>query len=351
MTQLKVGIIGLGRAGIKMHMAELEKKQDMFKVVAGCDIAADRREAAEKALPGITLYDDYKLMILDPNIDIIAVATRSLDHVQHSIDALNAGKYVICEKPVTDRVTEFDRLLEASYKHPNKLFIRHNRRFEPAFNHIQEIIASGKLGNVFEVKLRRNSYQWRQDWQTIKEFGGGQLLNWGPHIVDHSLQFLESPVESIWSSLKLVAALGDAEDHLKIIFTGKNKRIVDMEISGGCSISDPVYLIHGTRGSLLSQDEKTIKLKYLKETSNPPTCGSNPGNPPLEGGFGGQVNPEWIEEEIPVAPANLEDTTKQYDHVYDAIVKGIPYRVKLEEAREVVRVIEEVKKTAIDVMK
>ena len=85
------------------------------------------------------------------------------------------------------------------------LYIRHNRRFEPGFQHVREIIDSGLLGEVFEIKLRRVGYSRRDDWQTIMEFGGGQLLNWGPHIVDHSLRLLGAPLKSLWSDLKQTA--------------------------------------------------------------------------------------------------------------------------------------------------
>lgn len=110
------------------------------------------------------------------------------------------------EKPLACRLEDALELQKVSDANPGRVFVRHNRRFEPAFEHIREIIKSGKLGNIFEIKLCRHSFQWRADWQTILDCGGGQLLNWGPHLVDHALQFLESPVKELWSDLKLVAA-------------------------------------------------------------------------------------------------------------------------------------------------
>ena len=107
---------------------------------------------------------------------------------------------------------------------------------------MQEIIRSGILGDVYEIRLARHGYQRRDDWQTIKEFGGGQLLNWGPHIVDHALRFLESPVATQFSDLKFIAAVGDAEDHLKIVLKGENGRFVDMEISGGVALGAPTIV-------------------------------------------------------------------------------------------------------------
>ena len=223
--------------------------------------------------------------------------------------------------------------------------IRHNRRFEAAFTQIRDIIASGKLGWVYEIKLARNSFQWRADWQTLREFGGGQLLNWGPHIIDHSLRFLESPVKSVWSNLKLAAARGDAEDHIKIVFEGENGRIVDMEISGGVALSDPVYVIHGTRGSLISYDEQRLKLKYMNPAVPIPDIRPDRGNPK---GYGAPAKPVWVEDDLQVAPANGNDTHVIWRKIYESIREGKPYPIKFEEAREVVRVTELVRQGAID---
>ena len=95
-----------------------------------------------------------------------------------------------------------------------------------------EIIDSGKLGQVYEIRLSRNSYHRRNDWQTISEFGGGQLLNWGPHIVDHAIQFCGGDYADMYSNIQHVAAAGDCEDHIKIVFTGVNGRIVGYVVNG-----------------------------------------------------------------------------------------------------------------------
>ena len=343
--KIKVGILGLGRAGRSMHLRELAMFKDKFEFVAACDWDPEQIAEAKKEYPNARYYTEYKDLLADPEVDLVSVASRSLDHVNHALEAFNAGKKVFCEKPVTPYVAEFDRLWEAEKSRPGSIFIRHNRRFESAFTQIRDIIASGKLGWVYEVKLARNSFQWRNDWQTFTKFGGGQLLNWGPHIIDHSLQFLESPVKSVWSNLKLVAAKADAEDHIKIIFEGENGRIVDMEISGGVAIKDPVYVVHGTRGSLVSTDETRLHLKYMNPAIPLPEIAPKEGNPK---GFGSGFTPEWVEDDLQVAPANGNTTHVIWRELYEAIRNGKEFPIKFEEAREVVRVTEMVRQGAID---
>ncbi|HUT23179.1 MAG TPA: Gfo/Idh/MocA family oxidoreductase, partial [Sumerlaeia bacterium] len=240
---------------------------------------------------------------------------------------------------------EARKLKAAAARSKGKVFVRHNRRFEPAFQHIREIIASGLLGKVYEIKLRRNGYGRRDDWQTLIRCGGGQLLNWGPHIVDHALQFLESPVAGLWSDLKKIAAVGDAEDHLRIILTGENGRVVDLEISGGSAIGEPTYLVTGTKGALTS-DEREIRLRYLDPKKKLPRRRVKAASPPLGAYFGSPDVLEWIDETIPVKtpPGCAPDCDAIWDLLYDAIRHGKRFPITLDEALEVMRVISQAKK-------
>lgn len=342
-SSLKVGIWGLGRAGYGMHCYELELYRDEFEIVAGCDIEQDHLDAFAKRCPNAKTYLDGDKFLADESIDVVSVAVRSTQHADYAIRALNAGKYVFAEKPVALTSEAVDKLEKAAKEHPGRLFCRHNRRFETAFNHVQEIIRSGILGNVYEIKLCRHAYQFRDDWQAIIDCGGGQLNNWGPHLIDHALRLLESPVASVWSDLKRVTALGDAEDHLKIVFRGENKRIIDVEISGGIAISSPVYAVYGTRGTLVCEDEQDIKLKYLHPDFELPKTAAHPETPPLNGSFGGSTPIKWVRKTIMVEPSNKANANDIYHHLYMAIREGVPFPVKLEEAFDVVRWTERVK--------
>lgn len=336
---IALGIVGIGRAGWGMHCPELEGKEDRFRIAAACDILEKRRDQMAQKY-GCKTYREIGELIADPEVEMVDIATRSCDHFLHASLALNVGKDVFLEKPMCLTYAEAARLLELSSTSVGNLYVRHNRRYEPGFQHIREIIASGILGEVYEIKLRRVGFQRRDDWQTLMEFGGGQLLNWGPHIIDHALRFLESPVKSIWSDLKCVAAAGDAEDHLKIILTGTNGRLVDIEISGGAAITEPEYLVWGTRGALKSSGNE-IQLKYIEPDQVLKERRANPDTPGET--FGSPEQLEWIEETIPVSPADPVNMTSIWGELYATVREGHPFRIKLEEAVEVMRVVSEVK--------
>jgi scyllo-inositol 2-dehydrogenase (NADP+) len=337
---IKIGIAGLGRAGSGMQLNELSSRKEFFNVVAVCDVIEERRkQASEKYV--CRAYEKVQDLIADPDIEMVSVATRSYEHHNHVKMALEAGKDVLVEKPMCCTYKEALSLKEIAGKSSGSLYVRHNRRFEPGFQHIREIMDSGILGDVYEIKLRRVGYQRRDDWQTIKKFGGGQLLNWGPHIIDHGLQFLQSPLKSIWSDLKMIASVGDAEDHLKIILTGENNRIVDLEISGGAAISEPEYLVWGTRGALLC-DGNTIKMKYLDPNVELEQREANPGTP--DASFGSSEKLVWIEESIGINPKKKVNMTIIWDELYKAVREGIPFPITLDEAVEVMKVVSAAKK-------
>lgn len=343
MDAVKVGLIGVGRAGWGMHLNEMEMFPGKFILVAAADVLEERRQKVGERFSACRIYADASALIADPEVELVVVACRSNEHVRYAVEALEKGKRVFLEKPIATNQADWQNLAEATRLHPQRIFFRQNRRFEPAFNHICEIMASGVLGEVYEVKLCRHSYQRRKDWQTLASCGGGQLNNWGPHLIDQGLQLLESPLADLWADLKNTVALGDAEDHLKIIMRGENGRVIDIEISGGVAIPAPVYAVYGTRGTLISPDEQDFVLKYLEPDQCFGTETADPGTPDI---FGRYSNPEplrWRRKTIMVEPANQANITDIYGHVYAAMREGKPFRVLPEEALKVAEVTLQVK--------
>ena len=338
---IRIGIVGLGRAGLRMHCKELKGRQKKFQIVAGCDPIRQRRDLLAKKYNCRT-YGKIKDLIADPNVELVDVANRTSDHVPDALAGLKGGKTVFLEKPIATCYAEARKLKSAVARSKGKLYIRHNMRFAPAYQHIREIIASGILGEVYEIKLRRNKFLRRDDWQTLKSCNGGLLLNWGPHIIDHGLRFLESPLVNLWSDLKKVAAVGDAEDHLKIIMVGKNGRVIDLEISGGAAITESEYLVFGNRGAL-SSDSVNIHLRYLDPKKKLRVRRAKSGTP-TDLKFGDAETLKWIDKTIKVAPKAKCAKNDIWDYLYSAIRQRKKFPITLDESLEVMKVISLVKK-------
>ncbi len=101
MDPIRIGLVGIGRAGWGMHAPEIEKNIDKATFVAACDIIPERAEAMQKRFPGCKAYTDIDALIADPNVELVSIATRSCDHFAHAKRALLAGKDVLIEKPMS----------------------------------------------------------------------------------------------------------------------------------------------------------------------------------------------------------------------------------------------------------
>jgi predicted dehydrogenase len=330
---LCIGVLGVGRAGWGMISQEVKDRPDI-RIAAGCDIIKDRPQKLAAAF-GATPYTNRKKFLQDPNVELVVVATRSRDHAAMSIEALKAGKHVLVEKPMALNAKQADKMIAAAKESGRTLLVRHNRRFDAPFLQAKEIVASGKLGPIFLIRLRQHGYQRRNDWQTLKEFGGGQLFNWGPHLVDWGMRLLGSPAKDVWSDLKRVAAVGDAEDQVKILIRGENGVVVDIEISGGVAIGQPNWQLCGTHGAAVIHGNE-CHLRYLDRTGMQEIT-ADPETPKDGASFGNAEKLTWIEEKFPVAP---KQTFEFWQEVHKAIKQGTPFPVTLEEARDNLRVID-----------
>lgn len=332
MKKIKIGVAGLGRQGFGMHGQSLMQLQDEFQIVAGCDLIAERRERYQK-LTGCRVYETFEELLNDDEVELIIVVTYSKDHCEHIIKALQAGKHVYGEKPFCMSYEEACRIREAAKNATGKLFIGHNRRFEGDFIKLREIIDSGKLGDVYEIKHGVFHYNRRDDWQTLKEMGGGQLYNWGPHLIDHGLRLMDSDVVSMESELRRICAVGDAEDHVKIAMHGENGRTIDLEIGGGVAMQFPKYIVYGTKGTAVYENDY-FTLKYLDPEKPLPerhvireSCMDT---------FGTEETLTWKEEKI-YAP--MGDLMVIMHKVYDSLVNGAVFPVTIDQSVEVMRII------------
>lgn len=350
---IKLGVVGLGRAGCGTHFCELADKTDMFEIAAVCDLLPDRTLSAKEKYNCKT-YSRIEDLLSDTDVEVVDIATRSCDHYEHARLALEAGKYVFLEKPMTENSEQAKRLLSLDESFgERRLFIRHNRRFESKFLQVMEIIDSGLLGDVFYIKRAAGSFNYRNDWQTLRKYGGGQLLNWGPHLIDQALIFSGGDYSRMHSVIRQCVAKGDSEDDVRVSFLGVNGREVEIEISGADALRPPEYIVYGTRGALVDIDGKSFKLKYHPESYKAPDISASedtPGadsttsdpNKKLPGGtaYGYSGKVEFVEE---VREWNIAPLTQTWDHLYSAVRDGIDYPIKSAEALKVMETIDEIK--------
>jgi scyllo-inositol 2-dehydrogenase (NADP+) len=342
MTRINFGVCGVGRFGTE-HCRYFTRDWEKYALVALCDHDAERTRVVSAQFGGKG-YPDFAEFLAAPEMELVIIATRSLDHARNAEQALAAGKTVLLEKPIAVTAADFSLLKTLDKAYPGKLFFCHNHRFEPAFGNAREIVAQGLLGEVQVVKLcKHHDFMRRNDWQMRLDCGGGQLSVWGPHLIDQGLQLLGAPVREVSSYLRRVLTPGDGDDHVKITLIGENDVAVEIEISNSVALPGPYCTIYGDRGTLLYGQEQTrIRLNYLDPAFHWPEAVADTGNPVGKPMSADQDLP-WIDETRDVTPdtdmwAYVEIAIA--DHLYNALRTGIPFPIKNADALEVVRITE-----------
>lgn len=248
-SPIRVGILGLGRSGHDIHLRNLAHVPDEYRVVAVSDPDAGRL-AAVAAERGLRAHRDLAGLLGDTEVELVVVASPNGFHAFHAEQALEAGKHVLCEKPFGLGVADVDRLIAAAARNRRILQPFHQRRYEPDFRKVQEICASGILGRIEFVRICWHGFKRRWDWQTLTAMHGGELNNNGPHPLDHALELFGEGEPEVWCDLRRCLALGDAEDHVKIILRGPSRPTIEIELSSTIAYGQDRWLVCGNAGGL-----------------------------------------------------------------------------------------------------
>ena len=122
MSKLKIGVIGCGGIANGKHLPALSRQSDRVELVAFCDIIVERAEQAAKTygVEGAKVYADYHDLLEDKSIDVVHVCTPNRSHCEISVAALEAGKHVMCEKPMAKTVADARKMLDAAKKSGKK---------------------------------------------------------------------------------------------------------------------------------------------------------------------------------------------------------------------------------------
>ena len=191
MRTVKVGIIGCGGIANGKHMPAL-KNVGNVEMVAFCDIIVERAEKAAKeyGVPGAKVYEDYKELLKDESIEVIHVCTPNRSHSFITVDALEAGKHVMCEKPMAINSVEAKKMLDAAKRTGKKLTIGYQSRFRDDSQYLKAETEAGGLGDIYYAKataIRRRGVPTWGVFLNEYEQGGGPLIDIGTHALDLTL--------------------------------------------------------------------------------------------------------------------------------------------------------------------
>lgn len=194
--KLKVAIIGCGGIGTGKHMPSLHKLNQV-EMTAFCDIVPERAEkSAEKfGAAGVKMYENYQDLLKDDSIDVVHVCTPNISHAEISVAALDAGKHVMCEKPMAKTGEEGKRMVEAAKRTGKKLTIGYNNRFRPDSQYLHKSCEQGELGEIYFAKahaIRRRAVPTWGVFLDEEKQGGGPLIDIGTHALDLTLWMMDN---------------------------------------------------------------------------------------------------------------------------------------------------------------
>lgn len=334
---IQTGIIGLGRSGWNLHALGLESHPN-YTIATVSDVSAERRDEATARF-GCQAYADTDALIADENVELVIIAAPSHLHGPLALQSLAAGKHVLVEKPMATSVAEADEMVKAASNANKVLSVYQVRRTFADFLKIQEIVDSGVLGPLHLVKMCIDGYGRRRDWQTLRKFGGGTLNNTGTHFIDQALTLAGSSWSDVFADMRHLVCAGDAEDHLKLVFRGANKTVVDVEISSVAAVptASPHWTILGKYGALTGSVSH-LDWKYydpqavpaLEEAEIAPNANRQYDKP--------EALP-WIEKSVDLGPDQSQKLF--YDALFAAIRDGAPVPASGAEIRDLIALFDE----------
>ncbi|MBQ6830644.1 MAG: Gfo/Idh/MocA family oxidoreductase [Clostridia bacterium] len=263
---MKVAIIGCGGIANAAHIPAYMKNPEA-EIVYFCDIIPERaEEAVEKYGCGKAVVD-YKEVLADPEIEAVSVCTPNNVHASIAMDALRAGKNVLCEKPAARTYAEALEMQKVQHETGKILNIGVVNRFNNAVNLIKDYIDSGKLGEVYHVYISFRAHRSIPGlggaFTTKAIAGGGALIDWGVHFLDIAMYCCGDPKPLTVSGEQFCKLGKNMEDYAYInMWSGPPKYDgtydVDDSVTGLIRTDGPVFTVHGAWAQNINQSEMYI---------------------------------------------------------------------------------------------
>ena len=337
-----LAIVGVGGMG-SWHYECICKNVDNIIVKGFFDFLPEDSlgRIKEKGIENAFVYKSFQDILDDEEIDIVTIATPNDFHKQLAIDALRAGKNVVCEKPVTLNSGELEEII-AVQKETGKLFMVHqNRRWDRDYRIVKDILKNNLIGNPYFIDSRvQGSRGVMHAWRGFKRNGGGMLLDWGVHMIDQMMMLIDSPVVLVDAHLFSVFA-AEVDDNIKLFIRFQNGVSAMIEIVTNCFIHQPRWHISGDNGTAVIEDwsckGKILRKKQDSEMIWEDVIVYTDAGPTRTM----SSRPAGTQEELPLPyQESYESMPVYYKNVTDVIEGKAEPAIKLEESLRVMKVID-----------
>lgn len=193
---IRIGMIGCGGIATGKHLPSLKKLPDV-EIVAFFDLDEERarKAAAEFGSSGAKVYTSYQELLQESSIEVVHVCTPNDSHAEISVAALEAGKHVMCEKPMAKTSEDAKRMVDAAKRTGKKLTIGYQNRFRPDSQYLHTVCTRGDLGDIYYAKalaVRRRAVPTWGVFLDEEKQGGGPLIDIGTHALDLTLWMMNN---------------------------------------------------------------------------------------------------------------------------------------------------------------
>jgi predicted dehydrogenase len=308
MHAIGIGLIGTGFMG-KAHALAYGAVQAVFgdvprpRLAVLCDQPADKAEAMAAQFGFERATDDWRALVADPDVDVVAITTPNKLHAEMAIAALEAGKHVHCEKPMALTLADAEAMAAAARRSGRKTIVGYNYISNPMFSHAQKLIRDGVIGTPIHFRgVVDEDYQADPEtawtWRAVKaEAGLGTLGDLGCHLVS-MMTGLMGPVAGVTAQTDIVhktRRLIDSEERRPVENEDIASALVRFEsgASGVISTSRAAwgrkntlgFEVHGTKGMIRFDQERLNELQVYRNTGDKAADGfttilAGPAHPP-----------------------------------------------------------------------
>jgi predicted dehydrogenase len=284
MRPLRVGLIGAGTIALSAHLPAISRLKNLVELVAIADVRKEVAERAAARFGAESAYADYRQLLDRPDVDLVDICTPEFLHAEQTIAAAQAGKHVLCEKPMAATVAEADAMLDACRRAGVRLMIAHSRRFTPRYQRIRAAIERGEIGDVRFVRENerrpRAMYEaldeptdyWNpragegdtRPWISLAGYSQGAALTNAVHETDLIRWFVGAEAVSVYAESRITDPVGEVPDFLTCLIRFANGAVGGTEVVNRLPSNYPIYHqieVVGSEGIIRAFDSEMAPLR------------------------------------------------------------------------------------------
>ena len=326
MSPHRVALIGFGLAGKAFHAP-------LIAATPGLELAAivtSREEEVRALYPQAATGRSYAEALADPSIALVVLATPDHLHAEHAMAAIDAGKHLVIDKPLTPTLAEARRVAEHARLRGTMLSVFHNRRWDGDFLTLRDLVATGQMGDIAEMDSHFDRLKPGINHRWKDQRDGGVWQDLGPHLVDQALVLFGRPL-AVSADLAVLKPGGLAADYACVTLRYPAAR-VKLHMSQTRADHGLRLSVHGTKASFIKHG-----LDTQEEQSK---VGMLPGDPQ----WGVDPQPGQLTQAGAAGASRVEAMRGDYGAYYRGVAAALsdktPPPVTAEEALAVMEVIE-----------